>query len=396
MRVCILGGGGNVAEAVTSLVASQGHQVSQFRFQNHLPIKGTPRRPPRSKLRLNESRMRLLFDEGLDLPRYRVSWVDVDDFHNLDAFIFAFPSYMAEPVAKVLGPHLAGRVFINLSDRFLGTYAYLRTVINSHGRKALPSIAIAFNGVPIMAQKPNRDSPLSVFFIKSRHSFAWYPNCEEMQSRELLALIFSMSEQMLNPYPSMLHLAFENAHCIEHAVVDLHNLRRGKYDAQGKLYSTHLYPEEAIRRIDAVVTDRDRIAMAILGRHFLSLSDYDLRVFSSAGAPDFGFAGTPEFRIRHRFLSQAPNPEPWGAFGFEDIGWSMVTLESLGSLFGIRHPALSDLIDDWNTFTGCDYRVLGRTVSSLNLHAVLNTSCDVTSYHQLNWLPGVFSEQPTN
>jgi len=40
---------------------------------------------------------------------------------------------------------------------------------------AIPKVSIAFNGVPIMALKETRESPTSIYFVKKKHSIAWYP-----------------------------------------------------------------------------------------------------------------------------------------------------------------------------------------------------------------------------
>lgn len=391
MRVCILGGGGNVAEAVSSALKVQGHQVSQFRFDVQIPVQGTPPRPPRSAARLVESQIKRVFHTAQDLPDYKNDWVSTAQFKDIDAFVFAFPSYMAEPCARILGPHLAGRPLVTLSDRFLGSYAFLSEVLHQHGAHCMPSFAVAFNGVPIMAQKERRDSALSVFYIKSKHSFACYPQSSTQDARSLLGDLLGLKAEHLNLYDSMLHLAFENTHCIEHAVVDLANLRSGKYTAGGKLYSPELYKPEVLSRINAVAADRDRVSQAVLGKNFASLKEYDLRVFNQSGSPGSSIAGQADFRIHHDALSKAPNPESWGAFGYEDNGWSMVTLESFGKLFNVATPALSSLIDDWNAYAKCDYRIVGRTANSLRLY---NQEFDPTKRNgvrRLSWLKDTFS-----
>lgn len=396
MRICILGGGGNVAEAVSSALKVKGHQVSQFRFDVQIPVQGTPPRPPRSAARLVESQIKRVFESAQDLPDYKNDWISVAQFKDMDAFIFAFPSYMAEPCARLLGQHMAHRPLLTLSDRFLGSYAFLTEVLHHHGEQFMPSFAVAFNGVPIMAQKETRDSAVSVFYIKSKHSFACYPQAATQDAKGLLSDMLGLGNDQLNRYDSMLHLAFENTHCIEHAVVDLANLRSGKYRAGGKLYSKELYKPEVLNRIDAVAADRDRISRTVLGKNFASLKEYDLRVFNQGGSPGSSIAGQADFRIYHDSLSKAPNPERWGAFGYEDNGWSMVTLESFGKLFNVPTPALSSLIDDWNAYTKCDYRIVGRTASSLRLYNQAFDMKKPEGYRQLSWLNGTFAnpQQP--
>jgi|GEM_PF-4772309 len=387
MRVCILGGGGNVAEATGSVLYANGHNVFLFRFPTQIPVPGTPIRPERSRIRLSEINIKRVFQDAHDLPMYKPTWIGLNQFKEVDAFVFAFPTYMAEPVAALIGKHMAGRPLIALSDRFLGSYAFLTNVRYLHGDNAMPSIAIAFNGVPVMAQKETRDAPVSVFYIKPRHSFACYPHKQQNEARIILNNLFGLKSENLIGYESMLHLAFENTHCIEHAVVDLYNLQRNRYIAGKKLYSQELYKPEVLKRIDDVASDRDKISQMVLGKRFASLKEYDLRVFGDFGSPGFDLAGTSEFRTLHSALSKAPSPESWGAFGYEDTGWSMVTLESFGKAFNLSTPSLSKLIDDWNRYSGCDYREAGRTASSLMLSNLQDKTKEVRTYSDFKWIP---------
>ena len=175
MKVCVLGGGGNVAEAVAAWLHARRHEVFLYRFPKPIPVEGIPPRPRRSAIRLAETRI------VSHVGRYDYSGVKIlkfiekSEFKRIDVFIFAFPSFLAEHCGRTLGPHVAGRPFINLSDRFLGTASFLAEVINQFGPRHLPQFSIAFNGVPVLAQKPSRDAPLRVFYVKPRHAFSVYP-----------------------------------------------------------------------------------------------------------------------------------------------------------------------------------------------------------------------------
>jgi hypothetical protein len=125
----------------------------------------------------------------------------------------------------------------------------------------------------------------------------------------------------------------------------------------------------------------------VVGSDFASLADYDAQVFGSGGAPSLALAGRADFRIEHESLRRAPAPEYWGAFGYEDTGWSMVTLESLARVFRIPTPALSRLIDDWCIYSGVDLRMHGRTCRSLGLEAP-SPADGQRDYRSLGWLPG--------
>lgn len=389
MRVCILGGGGNGAEAIAAVLAGRNHTIFQFRFGKHIEIAGIPQRPPRSKERLQRTDfVNVSGNKSHQFIKQGNVWISPEQFGSIDVFLLAYPSYIAEHMAQIFGPNsLAGKALVNLSDRFLGTYSLLRKMYDLYGAGALPYVTVAFNGVPVMAQKPTRDAPVSIFYVKPRHSISWYPQSRQCDAYKILHNLFDFNEDQLLPYPSMLHLAFENVHCVEHAVADLYNLQRKRYQPGGRLYSPELYPPEVVDRINKVVCDRDSIAQQVVHQKFTSLRDYDIRVFGHEGHPGHEMAGTNNFRIKHSSLSKAPNPEEWNAFGYEDVGWSMVTLESFGIFFGVGTPHLSSLINDWNLYMACDYRQAGRTISTLRLVRDQNKICSVK---ELNWLPDFF------
>lgn len=371
LHACILGGGGNVAEAVAAHLLSRGHRVSQFRFSEPVTIPGVPQRPPRSKQRLNRLAFKNESGQPCSLQNGTVPWISPEQFHDVDVFLFAFPSYMAEPVGDKVGAYLAGRPIINLSDRFLGSFALMQTIKKKHGVEAMPRWVAAFNGVPIMALKAERDAPTTIYYVKPAHSIAWYPQNRDVkaQTYRFLMELFGFKESQLKPYQSMLHLAFENAHCIEHAVVDLENLNRDAYQAGRHLYSPQLYTEVMIARMNTIITERDRVAERVLQQQFTSLSGYDQKIFGT-GAVASAAVGTSAFRIQHPGLSKAPSLLKTTAFGYEDIGWSLVTLESVAKYYGISVPEVTRLIEEWNAYSRCDYRVQGRTLSSLD---VINT-----------------------
>ena len=399
MKVCVLGGGGNVAEAVAANLVANGHQVSQFRFAEQISIRGIPKRENRSLERVSELKFLNVSTQECLLESKKIQCFTSEgseSFSKFDLFIFAYPSYMAEVVAKRLGNKIAGKPLINLSDRFLGTYSFIFNVNKLYGSQFLPSVAVAFNGVPIMALKPDRNSPTHIYYIKPKHSIAWYPQTREGRTAayKLLIDLFKFESSQLIPYSSMLHLGFENAHCIEHAVVDLYNLQKEKYQTGNFLYSPELYDKEVLAKVEQILNERDQIANRVVGRSFASLKDYDIRVFGSGGNPDLALAGTSAFRITHDSLSKAPSMLRTTAFGYEDIGWSMVTLESFAKAFAINTPNLTTLINEWNYFMGCDYRTAGRTINTLDLLPIPNVhNQTINDYRDLNFLPNFMTNE---
>jgi len=402
LNVCILGGGGNVAEAVIGKLLANGHSVSQFRFATQKVIPGVPQRPPRSMDRIKEIKfIQVNGEENESLVSKEIETitsVDYEFFHKFDVFIYAYPSYMTESVANELGKHLIGKPLVNLSDRFLGSYSLVKHMQRLYGQT--PIVCAAFNGVPIMALKDKRENPTTVYYVKPKHSVSWYPQTRDgrTQAISLLLDLFGFSADCLIPYPNMLHLALENTHCIEHAVVDLYNLKKENYsDTSNKLYSETLYKNECISRIESIVNERNKISQKLVGRIFYSLKDYDVKVFGiNSQSTNLADAGTEKYRIQHKYLSQAPNLSKTTAFGYEDIGWSMVTLESLAKAFSIESPELSALIDEWNQYMNEDYRKVGRTIEKLDLIKHVNGAASLKDYRDLNWNSDFMTEEAKN
>ena len=320
-------------------------------------------------------------------------------FNKFDVFIYAYPSYMTECAATELGRHLIGKPLVNLSDRFLGSYSLVKQMQKLYGPTAVPSVCAAFNGVPIMALKETRENPTTIYYVKPRHSICWYPQTRDGRTKAIIILLdlFKFSEDCLIPYPNMLHLAFENTHCIEHAVVDLYNLKNKNYsNTSSKLYSETLYKNECISRIERIVIERNKVSQKLVGKAFYSLRDYDVKVFGNAQSTNLNDAGTEKYRIEHKCLSKAPNLSTTTAFGYEDIGWSMVTLESLAITYGIDTPELSALINEWNEYMNCDYRQIGRTIQKLDLLKNVEEIANFKEYRNLNWNHDFMTEEAKN
>jgi hypothetical protein len=385
MKVCIIGGGGNVSEGVGAFLATQGHSVYYFRFKNPIHVAGVPRRPERARERLRSVLVAPIAELGSPSVSLQYRWCSEREIEGADVVLFAMPSYMSEVVGARLGKHLRNKVFLNLSDRFLGTYALLHTIDANYGVEALPRLAIAFNGVPIMAQKQGREGATVAFHVKPSHTFSAYPAACRAECEQILTTLFELKVTQLRMLPTFLHLAFENAHCIEHAVADLANLKLEKYRHDTRLYDRCRYTASITNRIGKLVAERDAISMRCLGRRFLSLADYDRLVFPSRDGSLLAVAGLPEYRIYHERLRCAPSPESYNAFGFEDVGWSMVTMESVARHMGMATPHLTLLIDEWCMYVQVDYRSAGRTLKSLGLG---NTRCgEVPTINGLMWRP---------
>lgn len=360
--VCVLGGGGQLAEAVSAWLAGRGHRVRHYR-PAAVRIPGVPARPPRPRSRLDAFRLAREEMATMDGGMGRYRWTDRSDAARAEVFVYCLPSYLAEIIGFRLAGALHGKYLVNLSDRFLGTDGLCRAAERAH-RGWRAAAAVAFNSPPVLAYQRRRDAETSLLYAKPFVLAApTEPHMTETAA-SVVADLFGIDQ--VRWLPSTLELAFENINSIVHAVQDLTCLRTGSFGRPGGLYDPETYTAPMVARIDAVARDRDQIAAIYTGRGFRNLTTFDASTFCTTS---LGVApGTPAYRHRHPLLATVPRPEVFTAHGYEDVGWSLVPLESLGRLARLVTPALSSLIDEWNTLMGVDYRLVGRTAASLGIH----------------------------
>jgi len=360
MKVCIIGGGGQIADSVGSLLAMRGIDVSFYRPREFL-VAGIPSRPKRPNWRLKEFFVSFLNEQRGGVMNYR--WATNDELLRKDVFIFAAPSFLVERIAKELAPFLVGKIFINLSDRFLGTYA-----VGIEVEKKMHSsigIGIALSSPPILAYQSNRVSPTKTFYKKKNFFMACFPRTKISTAQNIFCELFGFGEDEIHTLNSVFDLAFENINSILHAVQDLENLKRRKYFFEAPLYCADTYNSDMVERINEISKERNLIAQYFVGYSPRPLEVYDNSVFFEKTNINFG--GSPSFRIEHSILKEIPRPRWYSAHGYEDVGWSIVPLESFGRAGHLSTPNVSRLINEWNSFMKVDYRSIGRTIESLEL-----------------------------
>jgi hypothetical protein len=274
---------------------------------------------------------------------------------------------LAEPIGRRLAPYLSSRVVINVSDRFLGTYAM--TLAAARQCPALPPtrLGIAFNSPPMLAYQPVRGASTNIYYEKPFVVMGCFPREHVNEARDVVCSLFGFEREDVRAVPTIVDLALENVNSILHVVQDLENLKRGRYHCQGSLYTPDVYTSETVRRIHGVVQDRDRVAAFLTSRCFRSLHAFDGTTFRSETALQGGAPGTAEYRHGHPLLLSIPRPTAYTAHGYEDVGWSAVPLESFGAAVGAATPALTAVVDDWCAHFGTNYRAVGRTCSTLGL-----------------------------
>jgi len=368
MKIVIIGGGGQVADAIGIMLMNRGFDISFFRFKNRIFISGVPLRPLRSAKRYTKVNIISGANSQTDSFEYSYKWVNEDEIEKADVIIYSLPSYLAEYTGFFLSKQLDGKILINLSNRFLGTYS-LAVSAKKSNPKFNPNVFIAFNSPPILSYQKNRDEFSKIFYQKPIVMCSCFPKKKSNETKSLLKTLFDFTEDSIRLMPSELDLSFENINSILHAVQDLENLRSNIYLEQGagSLYSAKTYVKSMVDKTDKIVLERNLIAEKYSSEKFRSLIEFDLSTFKIAENIKQNYSDSISYRHDHKVLKEIPNPTWYNAHGYEDVGWSLTTLESFGNLANISTPHLSKLIDAWNHYTKVDYRKQGRTIKSLSL-----------------------------
>lgn len=368
MDVCVIGGGGQIAEGIGTLMRqrSRSLNVSYYRLEQ-VAIPGVPARPRRPRSYFDEISVVGSGLTAIESATIRNRWSDEQMMQRCDIFVFAMPSYLAEHTARLLAKYLSGKVLINISDRFLGTYAMNNEVVRA-GYTPI-KMGIAFNSPPIIAYQPQRNEQIRVYYDKASVHISCFPPNEILSAIGIISDVFGIPKSSVKAAPSLLYLAFENTQSIVHAVQDLENLQRGNYcaDGFGSRYDESAYTEKMVRRVKLIIEERDVVASFYLNTRTRSLFDYD-RASDTIFCTNLGIAyGTAVYRQCHPVLRMVPRPSVYYAHGYEDVGWAMVPLESFARIARLETPHLSRLITDWSRFMMNNYRATGRTARTLNL-----------------------------
>ena len=241
MKVCIIGGGGQVAEALGTLLRQNDIDVFFYRPER-IVVPGVPVRPRRASAQLENITIDSTKLTTIEKATFRYNWFDEIKLCACDVFVFAMPSYLAEPIARKLAKYLSGRVLINISDRFLGTYAMNREIINV-GYPGV-KLAVAFNSPPLISYQPIRDGKTKVYYDKSSVYISCYPKDKIQEAKNIVSYLLNLPKLNIKTASNMLELAFENTQSIIHAVQDLENLKSGKYGecGFGSRYDSDTFP----------------------------------------------------------------------------------------------------------------------------------------------------------
>jgi hypothetical protein len=364
LKVGIIGGGGQLAEGIAAWLGSRNLSVVHYR-PPYIPTLGVPRRPKRPQARLGLYQVNVEKMSQIEAREEKHRWVEIDELKKVDVLIYCLPSYLAEPTGVLLSSVLNGKYFINLSDRFMGTEALLKSAQMVSPKSSVKG-AIAFNSPPALSYQRKRNGPTSIIYTKPFVVAAPLYNLKREAGEALLDSVFGITS--IKWVDNSLELAFENVNSILHAVQDLECMIQGRFSQPGFLYSPQTYTLPMVDRINAVVKERDLIAYKLTGKKYRNLLEFDSSTFYTP--PPSPPPATPEYRHHHPLLSTVPRPEVFTAHGYEDIGWSLVPIEACGKLFNIPTPAISSLINDWNSFSKVNYRFGGRSIDFLGISKI--------------------------
>lgn len=384
MKVCIIGGGGQVADALGALLRQNNIDTIFYRPERII-IPGIPIRPKRPQKYFYDLQIGSTDLTVIEKADFHYNWFDESKLKSCDVFIFAMPSYLAEPIAKRLAPYISNKVFINISDRFLGTYAMNVEILKAKYPQF--SMAIAFNSPPLISYQPIRNEHTSVYYDKSSVYIGCFPKNKIDEAKQLVSYLFNLPKLNIKVASSLLELAFENTQSIIHAVQDLYNLKNGKYakNGFGSRYDVDVYTDEMVARVNRIIQERDKVSLFYLNKRFRNIEDYDSASNKNFKKSEGIEYGTALYRRSHTVLNSVPRPSIYYAHGYEDIGWSMVPLESIAIYAGIPTPNLTALINEWCAYMHNDYRKSGRTIESLNLKPQQKFETDIVPVDKWIW-----------
>jgi hypothetical protein len=359
--VCIIGAGGQVAEAVSSWLTVRGHRIIHYR-PKPVAIPGVPPRPRRPMSRLERFSVSPESTASMDGGFGRHRWVGRQEAARAEVFVFCLPSFLAEFTGHALATSIKSKHIVNVSDRFMGTAALCRAAERECPGWAAAS-AVALNSPPLLAYQRTRNKATSLLYSKPFVLAAPLVPSMSVVATQIMTDLFGISD--IRWMDSTLELAFENINSIVHAVQDLECLKAGLFEGNSSsLYDAIAYQPRMIERINAIALERDAIAARYTPRRYRDLATFDATTFRTATGL---VPGTAAYRHHHSLLSTVPRPSIFTAHGYEDVGWAMVPLESLGRQAGIASPALSALIDEWSHLMHTNYRAVGRTAQSLGI-----------------------------
>lgn len=375
LKVVIIGGGGNTAEVTGSILTLNGHNVSFFRFPKQVKVKGTPVRPTRSLERLQKFQVNPR--EGLEDYSYqgKAYFTDINGISKADVIIIAMPSYMMELLPKLLPNVFSNKIVISLCERFLNTSVFLRAIKETGFLP--PKFMISHRSDPFDANKVGKDGFNRLWRMKENNDYFITPNIYLKEAVDIMVSIYGTHAYKWKSVSSIWDIAFQNLNAISHAVTDFDAVFERKFILGQPHYTKDTYTPLTVENINRIIAERDILTQKILGKVFPSLRAHEKSSYGSKGMEDI--LGTAIFRLENKILVNRPAPEMYRASGFEDIGWSLVPMEEVATMFKVPMPYTSNLINKWSQKVGVNYRKVGRKVGDL-IQTLPNCSVLINSY----------------
>jgi len=259
-------------------------------------------------------------------------------------------------VAEACAPHLSDGQVVVLNPGRTGGALEFKATLEERGCRA--DVVVAEASTFLFASRAVGPARAHIHGVKRQVTYAALP---ASRNPEVGALLDRLYPGRFVPASSVLETSLDNIGAVFHPAITLLNTGRIEDDAAGFEFYRQGASPSVSRVIEAVDTERCRVARALGVPHVTALEwmrlsyGIEARNLRDALSSNPGYAGIPApSQLNHRYLT-------------EDIPASLVPMASFGHLLGVPTPSIRALIDLASAIHGVDYFTVGRTVERLGL-----------------------------
>lgn len=343
LTVAVLGAG-NGGLAMAADLALAGHRV---RLYNRSPERLAPVLE-RGGLELEGEVLRFT-------PIEKVTTDPAEAVTGARLLMVVLPATGHRQVAEACAPYLDGQVVVLNPGRTGGALEFKAT-LEERGCRA--DVVVAEASTFLFAARAVGPARARIYGVKRQVTFAALP---ATRNPEVGALLDRLYPGRFVPASSVLETSLDNIGAVFHPAITLLNAGRIEDDSAGFEFYRQGASPSVSRVIEAVDTERCRVARALGVPHISALEwmrrsyGVDARDLQTALRSNPGYAGIPApSQVNHRYLT-------------EDVPAGLVPMASLGHLLGVPTPTIRSLIDLASAMHGLDYHTVGRTVERLGL-----------------------------
>lgn len=343
LTVAVLGAG-NGGLAMAADLALAGHRV---RLYNRSPERLAPVLE-RGGLELEGEVLRFT-------PIEKVTTDPAEAVTGARLLMVVLPATGHRQVAEACAPYLDGQVVVLNPGRTGGALEFKAT-LEERGCRA--DVVVAEASTFLFAARAVGPARARIYGVKRQVTFAALP---ATRNPEVGALLDRLYPGRFVPASSVLETSLDNIGAVFHPTITLLNAGRIEDDSAAFEFYRQGASPSVSRVIEAVDTERCRVARALGVPHISALEwmrrsyGVDARDLQTALRSNPGYAGIPApSQVNHRYLT-------------EDVPAGLVPMASLGHLLGVPTPTIRSLIDLASAMHGLDYHTVGRTVERLGL-----------------------------